>query len=683
MGNLMSSEATPSEVKKYGVSDATINEDKMLVDKILRKAKEMYDQNYKSFLNEDFCNNVFVAYSKKLYELPIKKNVIEGAYKQINSDSGDDFKLIIKSRSLDDEKYLISELSGRIVEHFANNKYVSSVMHEGLQLSFPDIAYIQDKALMLLEHMDKIEKQRQVGGKSRRKHPLFLDTEGGAPPFGNNNNNNEENNNANNENNENNRINNNANANANVNANANANVNANANSNANTVINNKRQNNSNNEVNNSKPIKANFSERPKQERPPEGSTKSEKKAWWSEYHRKQKKQREQNTPNIKNLILQIESIKKINSPTGPIVKNSKNNGNNRKENSEENNIFKSFNLGPVSAPVTTPAPAFPKKEPVKFSNNRIGNFGNFSKLLTTSNKPQPQQPQQPFQQQPFQPRQPFQKPPQQPFQKPPYPQHPQQPQQFLKKDSFYTGRMSNEELRRRKNIESSGDRHCTDEALECRLTKKQMCEKITYHFIVVNNLIATIVSVVPFPNESGDKYAGGFMFDRMDSLRSGKFCLPPHHSEISSISDDERLHKIFKYINILPKDNVSFEETCKRSGGFVLKLSKERMEELGRDEKFGRSYYDFFRKINLFYQEALINLYNILESLQNNTSISTRRLNELSARTKQIIDELYLKTQFNYLMAILVILDFDFAKNTKETKAKEDRMTFVKSKRII
>jgi hypothetical protein len=311
----------------------------------------------------------------------------------------------------------------------------------------------------------------------------------------------------------------------------------------------------------------------------------------------------------------------------------------------------------------------------------------------TSNKPpqqqqQPQQPfQKPFQQQPFQKpfqQQPFQKPQQQPFQKPQYPQQqPQQPQQFLKKDSFYTGRMSNEELRRRKNIESSGDRHCTDEALECRLTKKQMCEKITYHFIVVNNLIATIVSVVPFPNESGDKYAGGFMFDRMDSLRSGKFCLPPHHSEISAISDDERLHKIFKYINILPKDNVSFEETCKRSGGFVLKLSKERMEELGRDEKFGRSYYDFFRKINLFYQEALINLYNILESLQNNTSISTRRLNELSARTKQIIDELYLKTQFNYLMAILVILDFDFAKNTKETKAKENRMTFVKSKRII
>jgi hypothetical protein len=204
-----------------------------------------------------------------------------------------------------------------------------------------------------------------------------------------------------------------------------------------------------------------------------------------------------------------------------------------------------------------------------------------------------------------------------------------------------------------------------------------MCEKITYHFIVVNNLIATIVSVVPFRSENGENYNGGFMFDRMESLKKGVFCLPAHYSQISEINFDERLHKIFKHINILPKENESFEETCKKSDGFVLKLSKERMEELGKDEKFGRAYYDFLRKINLFYQEALLNLYNILESLQNNTSISTRRLNELSARTKQIIDELYLKTQFNYLMAVLVILDFEFSKNKKATNAKKNRMEII------
>ena len=182
------------------------------------------------------------------------------------------------------------------------------------------------------------------------------------------------------------------------------------------------------------------------------------------------------------------------------------------------------------------------------------------------------------------------------------------------------------------------------------------------------------MSVVPFPDANGDNYSGGFMFDRMESLRTGVFCLPPHNSEISSISQDERLHKIFKYINILPKDNLSFEATCKKNGGFVLKLSKERMEELGKDQKFGRAYYEFFKKINLFYQEALLNLYNILEGLQNNTLISTRRLNELSTRTKQIIDELYLKTQYNYLMTVMLILDFNFTKNKKETIAKENRM---------
>ena len=296
-----------------------------------------------------------------------------------------------------------------------------------------------------------------------------------------------------------------------------------------------------------------------------------------------------------------------------------------------------------------------KKEPIIFSNNDSSNLASFGKLL--NNNKRPTQPQPSYQ------------PKYQSQQQPPYPPKYPPQQQFPKRDSY-------EDIQRLKNIESSGDRYCLDDSQECRLTKKQMCEKITYHFIVVNNLIATIVSVVPLPNENGT-YSGGLMFERMQSLRKGVFCVPPHHSEIMSISEDERLHQILKFINILPKDNLSFEETCKRSGGFVLKLKKERMDELGKDEKFGRKYFEFLKKINLSYQEALINLYNILENLQNNQSISTRRLNEMSSKTKQIIDELYLKTQFNYLLAILVILDFDFAKTTKETSEKVKRMQYI------
>ena len=206
-----------------------------------------------------------------------------------------------------------------------------------------------------------------------------------------------------------------------------------------------------------------------------------------------------------------------------------------------------------------------------------------------------------------------------------------------------------------------------------------MCEKIVYHYIVVNNLIATIVSVVPIPNEKGN-YAGGFMFERINSLKKGVFCLPPHHSEIMSMSDDERLHKIFEKINIMSSEYMTSEQACKKKGGFILELSKENMEELAKDENFGRKYFDFLRKINLFYQEALINLYSILENLQGNTSISTRRLNELSSQTKQIIDELYLKTQFNYLMAVLVVLDFDFSKNTAAALEKQKRIAEIKQR---
>jgi hypothetical protein len=121
------------------------------------------------------------------------------------------------------------------------------------------------------------------------------------------------------------------------------------------------------------------------------------------------------------------------------------------------------------------------------------------------------------------------------------------------------------------------------------------------------------------------------------------------------------------------------EQACMKNNGFFLKLSKENMDELSRDEKIGRKYFEFTKKINIYYQEALINLYGILDNLQNNTLLSTRRLNELSEQTKKIIDELYLKTQFNYLLAIFVILDFNFTKSSGELQAKKARENFILS----
>jgi len=223
------------------------------------------------------------------------------------------------------------------------------------------------------------------------------------------------------------------------------------------------------------------------------------------------------------------------------------------------------------------------------------------------------------------------------------------------------------DLRKIKNIESSGDKYCLDEKQPCKLTKKEMCDKIIYHFIVRNNLIAAITSVIPVQNQAGDYY-GGFVYNRIKSLEKGTFCLPPYYSNIQDDDENVRIQKILKYLNILE------EKECTAQGGYLLKLSEKRMQELLQNDKLGRKYFDFGRKINLFYQEALINLYDILEKLQTSSSLSTSGLNEISLTAKRIIDELYIKTQFNYLLAVLVVLDFDFVKNEKELQSKQKRM---------
>ncbi len=46
----------------------------------------------------------------------------------------------------------------------------------------------------------------------------------------------------------------------------------------------------------------------------------------------------------------------------------------------------------------------------------------------------------------------------------------------------------------------------------------------------------------------------------------------------------------------------------------------------------------------------------------------------ISEKTKEIIDELYLKTQFNYLLAVMVILEFKFEDNSQEENIKNNRI---------
>lgn len=211
------------------------------------------------------------------------------------------------------------------------------------------------------------------------------------------------------------------------------------------------------------------------------------------------------------------------------------------------------------------------------------------------------------------------------------------------------------------------DNLCSDPTVPCKLTKMEMCVKIVLNLMTRNNIILAILSAIPVPNKNGD-YQGSFTFERLTSLKKGRFCAPPPLSDIQSNEDYVRIHKIMRFLNMMD------DETCRKSGGIIYELKEKQMNDMLADEAFGKKYFEYANKINTIYQESIRALLTILEKLESNFTISTNELNEISASVKNILDELYIKTQLNFLLAVLVVLDFDFDKNpVKDMKIQERR----------
>ena len=211
------------------------------------------------------------------------------------------------------------------------------------------------------------------------------------------------------------------------------------------------------------------------------------------------------------------------------------------------------------------------------------------------------------------------------------------------------------------------DNLCTDPTIPCKLTKMEMCVKIVLNLMTRNNIILAILSTIPIPNKNGD-YEGSFTFDRLTSLKKGRFCAPSLLLHVQDEDDDVRIHKIMRFLNMMD------DETCKKSGGHLFQLTEKQMHDMLADETFGKKYFEYGNKINLIYQESIRALLTILEKLESNFTISTNELNEISVSVKNTIDELYIKTQLNFLLAVMVVMDFDFSKNpVKDMKIQERR----------
>lgn len=215
------------------------------------------------------------------------------------------------------------------------------------------------------------------------------------------------------------------------------------------------------------------------------------------------------------------------------------------------------------------------------------------------------------------------------------------------------------------------DNLCTDPSLPCKLTKHEMCVKIIMNLMTRNNIILAILSTIPIPNENGD-YEGSFVFERLTSLKKGTFCAPSLLFRIQDEDDEIRIQKIMKFMNMMD------DEVCKKSGGVPFVINEKQMKDLLADETFGQKYFEYGNKINKIYQESITVLLTILEKLESNYTMSTNELNQISTSVKNTIDELYIKTQLNFLLAVMVVMDFDFKKNpVKDMKIEERKKKII------
>ena len=215
------------------------------------------------------------------------------------------------------------------------------------------------------------------------------------------------------------------------------------------------------------------------------------------------------------------------------------------------------------------------------------------------------------------------------------------------------------------------DNLCVDPTVPCKLTKMEMCIKIVMNLMTRNNIILAILSTIPIPNKNGD-YEGSFTFERLTSLKKGQFCAPSLLLFDKDEEDEIRIHKIMKFLNMMD------DETCKKSGGIIFQLTEKQMKDMLADETFGKKYFEYGNKINTIYQESIRALLTILEKLESNFTISTEELNQISTSVKNTIDELYIKTQLNFLLAVMIVMDFDFSKNPAK-----DMKIELRKKRLI
>ena len=202
---------------------------------------------------------------------------------------------------------------------------------------------------------------------------------------------------------------------------------------------------------------------------------------------------------------------------------------------------------------------------------------------------------------------------------------------------------------------------CGKDDKECYLTQAELCEKISKYYILKGNVIAVILSAIP--RKKDNVLTGSFCYSRFKALREGRLCLPPGITELETMSMDNKVRHLSKFIN-----NTD-EFKCKGvSGNYRILNEKEKQALVTNDNKFNKFYILYTAKLYNQYLESLRQLIGMLEVLESDYMINNAKLNEIALKVKTIIDAMHTSCQFNYISAILAYLRADLDVTQKDRK---------------
>ena len=206
------------------------------------------------------------------------------------------------------------------------------------------------------------------------------------------------------------------------------------------------------------------------------------------------------------------------------------------------------------------------------------------------------------------------------------------------------------------NEESNNENNNKDE----NLTKKRICKKITEHYIVRINIIAAIISALPYKSKSGQ--IEGFCYNRYKTLSEGKFCLPPGGlDELDNLKKDELMKVVKDFINITD------ETECKKRGGYFKILNDLEKDSLETsDYLYNQKYREYYKKLKNSYLNDLNLLLEILNELQTNTKLNNNTITLLSKKTKDVLTGLYNNCQTNYINSYICLLKANYDKQKKD-----------------